>query len=318
MPFRHEDPGHRALSHTDPLTFLQSASRVQEMTPVLGTEVEGISLSRLTPSERDQLALLVARRGLVVFRGQSEFINSGTDAYLEWGRYFGRPHIHPTSAHPKGVPEIHLVYRDANSTFNFELDDRITTTQWHTDVSYELQPPGLTTFFLLSAPDSGGDTLFASMVNVLKYLSPPFVAFLRTLKAIHSGVDQAEFSRQGKRGGTVRREPVDNVHPIIRRHPVTGEEALYINRQFTRRIVGLKQEESDNILNFLYDHIAKNGDSQARLRWAPNTIAVWDNRITAHSAVVDYKESKERRHGARITPQAERPIAANPDLVLDE
>jgi sulfonate dioxygenase len=150
-PFRHEDPGHRALSHADPLTFLQSASRVQEMTPVFGTEVEGINLSRLTPSERDQLALLVARRGLVVFRGQNEFIDSGTDAYLEWGRYFGRPHIHPTSPHPLGVPEIHLVYRDANSTYNYELDDRITTTSWHTDVSYELQPPGLTTFFLLSA-----------------------------------------------------------------------------------------------------------------------------------------------------------------------
>jgi sulfonate dioxygenase len=86
------------------------------------------------------------------------------------------------------------------------------------------------------------------MVNVLKYLSPQFVAFLRTLKAIHSGVDQAEFSRQGKRGGIVRREPVEHVHPIIRRHPVTGEEALYINRQFTRRIVGLKQEESGMML----------------------------------------------------------------------
>jgi len=157
-----------------------------------------------------------------------------------------------------------------------------------------------------------------STVNVLKYLSPQFVAFLRTLKAVHSGVEQAEFSRKGKRGGTVRREPVEHVHPIIRRHPVTGEEALYINRQFTRRIVGLKQEESDNLLNFLYDHIAKNADSQARLRWAPNTIALWDNRITAHSAIVDYKESKERRHGARITPQAERPIPANPDLVLDD
>ena len=83
-----------------------------------------------------------------------------------------------------------------------------------------------------------------SAVNVLKHLSPQFVAFLRTLKAVHSGMDQAEFSRMGKRGATVRREPVEHVHPIIRRHPVTGEEALYVNSQFTRRIVGLKQEES--------------------------------------------------------------------------
>jgi len=106
-------------------------------------------------------------------------------------------------------------------------------------------------------------------------------------------------------------------HPVIRRHPVTGEEALYVNRQFTRRIVGLKREESENLLNFLYDHIAKGADSQARVKWTPNTVVLWDNRITAHSAIVDYGESKERRHGARITPQAERPIPALDGLQLD-
>ena len=171
-----------------------------------------------------------------------------------------RLHIHPTSGHPAGYPEIHLVYRfaiskdiklsidfkirDLKSSFNFELDDSITSTLWHSDVSYELQPPGLTTFFLLAQPQTGGDTLFTSQVAALKRLSPQYVAFLRTLKAVHSGVEQAAFSLAGRRGGTVRREPVENVHPVIRKHPVTGEEALYVNRQFTRRIVGLKREES--------------------------------------------------------------------------
>lgn len=131
-----------------------------------------------------------------------------------------------------------------NSNFNFQWDDSITSTAWHSDVSYELQPPGLTTFFLLAQPRTGGDTLFTSQVHTLRKLSPPFVAFLRTLKAVHSGVEQAAFSRAGNRGGIVRREPVENVHPVVRRHPVTGAEALYVNRQFTRRIVGLKREES--------------------------------------------------------------------------
>ncbi len=140
--------------------------------------------------------------------------------------------------------------RDANSTFNFEVDESITTINWHSDVSYELQPPGLTTFFLLSSPETGGDTLFTSQVSTLRHLSPQFVAFLRTLKAVHSGVEQANFSRSGRRGGIVRREPVEHVHPVVRRHPVTGEEALYVNRQFTRRIVGLKREESGMLRAF--------------------------------------------------------------------
>lgn len=149
-PFRHEDPGLRALRHSDPTSFLSNASRAHELTPALGTEVEGVNLARLSSMERDQLALFVARRGVVIFRNQQEFIDTGSDKYLEWGRYFGRLHIHPTSGHPSGVPEIHLVYRDENTTFNFELANSITTTRWHTDVSYELQPPGLTTFFLLA------------------------------------------------------------------------------------------------------------------------------------------------------------------------
>ncbi|KAF7367291.1 TauD domain-containing protein [Mycena sanguinolenta] len=298
-PFAFSDPGLRALEHPNPRAFLQNATNVVELTPRLGTEVHGINLAELDSDARDELALEVARRGLMVFRDQHDFIDRGPEFYKQWGSHFGRLHIHPTSGHPAGYPEIHLVYRDANSTFNFEISDSITSTVWHTDVSYELQPPGLTTFFLLSQPETGGDTLFTSQVSTLQNLSPQFVAFLRTLTAVHSG------------------SPSKHIHPVVRKHPVTGEEALYVNRQFTRRIIGLKREESENILRFLFDHIDKSGDYQARLKWAPGTVAVWDNRVTAHSAIVDYKDSKERRHGARITPQAERPIPALDGLKLD-
>jgi sulfonate dioxygenase len=105
---------------------------------------------------------------------------------------------------------------------------------------------------LLSQPRTGGDTLFTSQVSTLKKLSPQFVAFLKTLKAVHSGVEQAEFSKAGRRGGIVRRDPVENIHPVVRKHPVTGEEALYVNKQFTRRIVGLKREESGMCSTSLY------------------------------------------------------------------
>ncbi|KAF9535327.1 TauD-domain-containing protein [Crepidotus variabilis] len=315
-PFDHVDPGSRALTHSNPRAFLEGASSVVEITPHLGTEVYGVNLAQLDSTGRDQVALEVARRGLVVFRDQQDFIDRSPDEYLEWGRHFGRLHVHPTSGHPAGIPEIHLVYRDANSTYNFERDDSITSTLWHSDVSYELQPPGVTTFFLLSQPKTGGDTAFTSQVATLKRLSPQFVSFLRTLKAVHSGVEQAAFSRAGNRGGVVRREPVENVHPVVRKHPVTGEEALYVNRQFTRRIVGLKREESDTILRFLYDHIDKSADNQARVKWQPYTVVLWDNRVTAHSAIIDYKALGEARHGARVTPQAERPIPALEGLEL--
>ncbi|QRV76175.1 TfdA family taurine catabolism dioxygenase TauD [Ceratobasidium sp. AG-Ba] len=319
-PFEHVDPAARAseLPEAEQRTFLRTATRVRNLTPKIGTEVTGIDLTSLDGPARDQLALEVARRGVVVFRDQPKFLAQTAEQFREWGSYFGRLHIHPTSGHPALIPELHLVYRDGNETFNHEQFNRISTTLWHSDVSYERQPPGLTTFFLLAQPSSGGgDTSFVSQVQALKKLSAPFVAWLRTLTAVHSGVQQAEYSRSGRRGGVVRRDPVEHVHPVVRKHPVTGEEALYVNQQFTTRIVGLKQEESENILSFLFNHIARVADAQARVNWEPNTVVIWDNRVTAHTAIIDFAESGERRHGARITPQAERPIPALDSLVVE-
>jgi sulfonate dioxygenase len=182
-------------------------------------------------------------------------------------RTFGRLHIHPTSGQPKDYPELHLVYRDGlrKDSFVSYYKDRLSSTGWHSDVTYEQQPPGLTTLFLYATPESGGDTAYVSQVGecpsratrrrscpeAYNRLSPSFQTYLETLSVVHSGVDQANFSRQGNRGGVVKREPVENVHPLVRRHPVTGEKALFVNKQFSRRIVGLKLEESEAILNLL-------------------------------------------------------------------
>jgi len=309
-PFEHVDPGSRALKHPNPRSFLDSAN-VVELTPSFGSDVRGVNLATLSPDEKDQLSLEVARRGVVVFRDQQDFIDRGAEFYTSWGRHFGRLHIHPTSGHPEGFPEIHLVYKDANSKFNTE---GITTTVWHSDFSFELQPPGLTTFFLLSQPKTGGDTLYSSQVANLRTLSPVMADFLRTLKATHSGFD----SLRSLKGNVLRRDPIETIHPVVRKHPTTGEEALYVNKQFTRRIVGMKKEESDLLLNFLYDHIAKSGDHQARIKWEPFSMVLWDNRVTAHSAISDYAALKATRHGARISPQAERPLPALDSLKFDD
>jgi len=307
QPFNHVDPGHRALKLANPTAFLDKATSVEDLTPYLGAVVEGIQLNKLTNDERDQLALYVARKKVVAFRDQ-DFVDESPEWLLnDWGRYFGRLHIHPTSGQPKDYPELHLIYRDDQANFNYE-PDRLSSTLWHSDVSYEQQPPGITTLFLFDAPQVGGDTLFASQVESYNRLSPSFRTYLETLQVEHSGVEQAEHSRSGRRGGVVKREPVKHVHPLVRRHPVTGEKALYVNRQFSRRIIGLKKDESDALLEFLYTHLEKGADFHARIRWRPRTVVVWDNRVTAHSVVVDFVGSGERRHGARITPQAERPF----------
>jgi sulfonate dioxygenase len=103
---------------------------------------------------------------------------------------------------------------------------------------------------LLQVPSTGGDTAWVSQVAAFERLSPPIQKLLEGLRAEHSGYPQAEGA--AREGRHVRRAPVISKHPIVRIHPTTGEKALYVNPGFTKKIDGLKEEESDALLKLLF------------------------------------------------------------------
>ena len=206
---------------------MTEGSKIQKLTPTTGSEVTGVQLSKLSPAGKDQLALLVAQRKVVAFRDQ-DFADLPIQEALDFGGYFGRHHIHPTSGAPEGYPQIHLVHRNGNKgEFEAFLANRNSSVSWHSDVSYEAQPPGTTFLYILDTPEVGGDTAFVNQVEAYNRLSPALKERMHGLKAVHSGVEQAEFSKA--RSGVVRREPVSTEHPLVRTHPATGEKALYVN-----------------------------------------------------------------------------------------
>ncbi|RDA96269.1 hypothetical protein CP533_1672 [Ophiocordyceps camponoti-saundersi (nom. inval.)] len=304
-PFTHHDPGHDA-DPTFPTLFpaTKPSAKATKLTPSIGSEVHGVQLSSLSAAGLNEVALLVAQRKVVAFRGQ-DLADRPVQEALRIGAHFGPHHIHPTAGTPAGFPEIHLVHRGEGDRSGQQLlSQRTSSVAWHSDVSYELQPPGTTLLYILNKPDCGGDTMFVDAVQAYRRLSPLFQQRLHGLRATHSGVEQVNAA--AARSSIKRREPVVSVHPIVRTHPVTGEKALYVNPQFTRDIVGMKKEESDAILQFLYNHVALGADFQARVKWEEGTVVVWDNRVTLHSALIDW-ENGQRRHLARLTPQAERP-----------
>jgi len=305
QPFIHTEHGKNADAAFPNL--LPPGSKAKKLTPTIGSEVTGVQASKLDAAGKDQLALFVAQRKVVAFRDQ-DLADLPLQEALDFGGYFGRHHIHPTSGSPEGFPELHIVHRygaPGTSEFDSFLAGRNSSTSFHSDVSYEAQTPGTTFLYIFDSPEEGGDTVFANQVEAYNRLSEPLKERLHGLKAVHSGFEQAQYSRDKE--GVVRREPVKNEHPIVRTHPATGEKALFVNQGFTRSIIGLKKEESDALLAFLFNHISRGIDWQARVRWAPKTVVVWDNRVTVHSATLDWS-SGERRHLARITPQAEIPF----------
>lgn len=188
-----------------------------------------MQLSQLSDAGKSQLALLTAQRKVLIFRNQ-DFANLPIDKALDFGGFFGRHHIHPTSGAPKGHPEIHLVHRGAGDTQGANLlEQRLSTVAWHSDVTYEEQPPGTTFLYIFDKPRVGGDTMFVDQVEAYRRLSPLMRERLHGLTALHSGFEQADAAKS--RGSIVRREPVAHVHPVVRTHPATGEKALYVNPQ---------------------------------------------------------------------------------------
>lgn len=158
----------------------------------------------------------------------------------------------PVGAHVQDHIELHNIYLGPDNLYRAQRKStRLTTTGYHSDVSYEHQTPAITILTLLQVPTTGGDTAWVSQVAAYERLSEPIQKLLEGLRAEHSGFPQAEnAARDGKH---VRRAPVLSKHPIVRVHPVTGEKALFVNPGFTKRIDGLKEEESDALLRLLFN-----------------------------------------------------------------
>jgi taurine dioxygenase len=153
----------------------------------------------------------------------------------------------------------------------------------------------------MEIPKKGGDTIFSNMYKAYETLPPELKIKLNGLMA----VNVYDYEASGtKRGSKI----VDGVkhfaHPVFRTHPVTKRKALYVNRLMTDHIVGLPLDESNDILNFLFDHAERANFTYAH-KWTVGDIIIWDNRCTLH-ARSDF-DASERRKLRRITVLGEKP-----------
>lgn len=151
-------------------------------------------------------------------------------------------------------------------------------------------------------PDVGGDTMFANMYAAYEALSAPMQKLLAGLNAVHDG----ELLYRGRyTSADAGRVYPKATHPVIRTHPVTGRQALFVNSFFTSHIEGLKKAESEALLAFLFRHI-ETPEFACRFRWEKDSVAFWDNRSTQHHALWDYFPAT--RSGTRVTVQGDRPF----------
>ena len=259
----------------------------------IGSEFSGLQLSSLGDSEIEAVKRLLAERGVLVFRDQ----RMSREEHIELGRRFGQLHRHP-SYDPIVDTDAIPVRADANST-------RVPGGEgWHADVTCDMLPPAISMLKIDVTPSRGGDTGFSSMYEAFDCLSEPIKRMLLGLTARHSG--EVPYTRIGRRT-TAATYPVSH-HPVVCTHQITGRNALYVNSVFTDRIDGMSELESDSLLKLLFDHIAYGIEFQCRVRWEPNTLAMWDNRCAQHFASWDY--FPEPRSGWRVTTRGDQPYLA--------
>ncbi len=261
---------------------------VTPLTPVIGAEVAGVELTVAQGSQIEEIKQAFTRYQVLVFREQS----LDAEQHKAFARHFGALHIHPRYSHlgAEGDPELFIINTHADSKYS-------NGEAWHSDVSCDPLPPMASLLYVEQPPpDGGGDTMFANMCEAYAALSPPIKQWLLGLQAEHDG-------RKDLAAYNVRLAPEQSypraVHPVVTRHPETGQPILFVNGSFTSKILGLDKTESDATLEMLCAHIESNPRWQCRVRWSSRTLVMWDNRCAQHHAVWDYHP--HTRYARRVT-----------------
>ena len=277
-----------------------TAGEKLEIRPIagaLGAEIHGVDLARVPDAE----LVATIRRALldhlvIFFRDQ----NLAPAQFLAFARAFGRPVEYPFVRGLPDFPEIIEVKKLEHETVNFG-------GIWHSDTTYLEIPPMGSMLLAREVPLVGGDTLYANMYQAYETLSPGLRAMLAPLRAVN-GSAKADVTRTREDRVTSNpgeaRKSYEAVHPVVRTHPETGRQALYVNVAHTLRFEGMTEAESAPLLDFLFAHQVK-PEFTCRFRWAVGSIAFWDNRCAQHNPINDYHGHRRVMH--RITLAGDKP-----------
>jgi alpha-ketoglutarate-dependent taurine dioxygenase len=280
-----------------------SAFQVRQLGVFLGAEVTGVDLRReLDDSTVAELRRTLAERAVLAFPDQ----DLEAEDLKRFGRYFGKLSVHPFSTNSASDPEL-IVFD------NKEGNPPAATDIWHSDETFRAAPPLATCLLSKIMPDVGGDTAFCSMSAVYEGLSDRMQRFISGLEAIHDFKPFRGLFGNDRAGIESMRRYEDQypavTHPVVTVHPETGRKVIFVNPQFTLRIKGMAEDESRALLDLLFRKTATH-EYQYRHHWKPNTLLIWDNRSTQHSALHDYYP--KRRHLLRVTIAGSPPVADGP------
>jgi taurine dioxygenase len=268
---------------------------------VLGARVVGLDLSQPLSDRALGIVLrALADHGVLCFPGQ----RLDADAQVAFSRRFGELEVHVSGVFQDPAhPEVMTLSNIVENGRPIGLAD--AGQDWHTDMSFSRMIAFVNVLYALKVPRRDGKALgnteFASMAAAYDALPPEMKTRLAGLTATHDFEKFWEMMRRRKGTATARaplteeqrrkKPPVS--HPMVMKHPISGRRILYANPGYTMRVDGLPQDESDALLEYLFEHQVRPEFIYAH-RWNEGDVLVWDNLQTLHNAIDDYGPNEPR------------------------
>jgi taurine dioxygenase len=272
----------------------------------IGADVTGVDLTRpLDPEIVAELKSALLQWKVLFFRDQDVTHDQQIAFASYWG---GVTAAHPVLDSGNDHPDIYRLEAQAMRALGTQLRSaervpaRDSANGWHTDITFVANPAKISVLKGVVIPAYGGDTIWTNLVAAYNGLSAPVRALLDDLQAVHHW--NTYVGAADAPDGKVRPAAL---HPVVRVHPETGERVLFVNPVFTSHIHGLTARESSELLGLLYEQIRR-PEYTVRFRWQPNSIAVWDNRATAHLGPVDLDFVDLVRVVERVTVTGDLPV----------
>jgi len=270
--------------------------QVSPIAGALGAEVKGVDLAQpLAPQVVGEIRQALLTH-LVIFFPRQQLSPAQLLAFA--GR-FGQPAEYPQMRGLPEYPHVIAVTKLEHERVNFG-------GVWHSDTTYLERPPLGSVLYAVEVPSCGGDTLFANQYQAYETLSEGLKKTLAVLVGVNTSA-KAEISRTREdrlREAGVELKVLVGTHPVVRTHPETGRQALFVNSAHTTHFQGWTIEESQPLLDYLFAHQVR-PEFTCRFRWEPGSLAFWDNRCAQHNPINDYHGFRRVMH--RVTLAGEVP-----------
>ncbi len=281
-----------------------SPIRVRPNPGGFGAEITGVDLSR--PLDAGVLAAVKrawANHSVIWFPGQPLDHDQLETVTLQFGQFGDDPYLQGLPDRPH-IVEVRREATETSSPFG---------SAWHSDWSFQEQPPSATLLHAKIVPPRGGDTLYADGYRAYETLSPLLQKMLEGMRGVHSAVrpygPDGAYAREKEARSMTILTSVEaertRSHPIVRTHPISGRKALFVNPVYTVGVENMEPREAAAMLGFLFKHMTEDAFVY-RHKWRPDMLTIWDNRCLMHNATGGYDGYQRVMH--RTTVAGEIPV----------